>query len=57
MKPVSARDVALIGYRGLEENKSVIIPGFINKLTIFFVRFIPRNMLANITRKIQEKKN
>jgi short-subunit dehydrogenase len=41
----SAEQVAAEGYRGLMANKRIVVPGFINKLVIFAVRFAPRRVL------------
>ena len=56
IKPIDAGDVARIGYIGLMKGKSIIIPGFFNKTAVFMNRLLPRNIIVNITRKIQEKK-
>ncbi|RIW38898.1 SDR family oxidoreductase [Bacillus salacetis] len=39
----------------LETNKTVIIPGFKNKMLASSVRFMPRKMVPSIVRKVQER--
>lgn len=56
LKPVDAKKVAQKGYEGLYRNKAIIIPGFFNKTAVFMSRFIPRGIIVNMARKIQEKK-
>jgi len=51
----SAKDVAAYGYKAMKKGKPVAIPGTFNKFLATLPRFIPRNMAANIVRKIQEK--
>lgn len=51
----SAQAVAAYGYKSMMKGKCVAIPGGINKILGTLPRFIPRNMAANIVRKIQEK--
>lgn len=52
---MDAKKVASIGYQGLINNQTVIIPGLQNKLLALVVRFIPRNLLTRIVRSMQEK--
>ncbi len=51
-----AEDVALAGYNGLMAKKSIVIPGVINKLGVYTSRFVPKQVAAAVTRKIQESK-
>lgn len=53
---MDAATVAAIGYRGMMKNKTVIIPGFRNRLLAFSVRFTPRSVVPRIVRMIQDKK-
>ncbi len=46
---MSAADVAEYGYRGLLQGRTVLIPGIINKLSTFLVRFLPRALVNMIT--------
>jgi len=45
---MKASDVAKAGFAGLMKGKMIVIPGFINKLLAFFVRFTPRKVTAAI---------
>jgi short-subunit dehydrogenase len=56
-KPMDAGTVAGIGYRGMIKGKPVVIPGLLNKLMIFSIRFSPRSYVARLTRFMQEKRN
>jgi short-subunit dehydrogenase len=50
---MEARSVAEIAYRGLMKKKTVIIPGIYNKIFIFATRILPRNISANLIRRMQ----
>jgi uncharacterized protein len=53
---LSAREVALEGYRGLMEGKTLIIPGFRNRLMVWLNRLLPRKAVVRTVRKMQEKR-
>ncbi len=53
---MDAATVANIGYRALMEGKTIVIPGLINRLMAESVRFVPRNIVTKIVRKMQENK-
>ncbi|EPX58405.1 Short-chain dehydrogenase [Cystobacter fuscus DSM 2262] len=46
----SARQVAEIGYRGMKRGRAVVIPGLLNKLSAWFVRFTPLALKLRMTR-------
>ena len=52
---MSAAKVAEIGFSGLLKGKTIIIPGLINKLLAFSVRFTPRSVVVLITRSLNKK--
>ena len=52
---MSSDDVAKIGYKGLMKNKAIIIPGFMNKVTILISKFMPYIFMARMVKKIQSK--
>lgn len=52
---MSAAKVALAAVRGLERNKTVIIPGTGNKLAVLFSKVMPDIIMASIVRRIQQK--
>lgn len=56
MKVMSAEKVVKIAYKDFNRGKSIIIPGFTNKLIVFISRFISRNLLLKITKKIMKSK-
>jgi short-subunit dehydrogenase len=45
----SAERVAREGYRGLKENRRVVIPGSANKVVTAFMRIVPRPLLLRAT--------
>ena len=45
---MSAKNVALEGYQGMMEGKTVIITGFTNRLTIRLMKIIPRKIAAHL---------
>jgi short-subunit dehydrogenase len=49
------RAVAEYGYKAMNRGKVVAIHRFVNYLTAKLIRFLPRNTVTNLTRKIQEK--
>lgn len=51
---MDAQEVAAIGYRGLNNNQTVVIPGWKNKFLALTVRFTPRNVITKIVRSMQE---
>jgi short-subunit dehydrogenase len=53
---MSARDVALAGYRGLLAGKTVVIPGARNALLARTVGFMPRKLVTKVVRGIQERR-
>jgi short-subunit dehydrogenase len=50
-----AQSVALAGYRGLMAGKTLVIPGFTNKLIPLIVRVSPRGMITRVVRRMQER--
>ncbi len=49
------KEVAAYGYQQMNKGKIVVVPGSFNKVLARLPRIFPRNMAANIVRKIQEK--
>ncbi|HLN27814.1 MAG TPA: SDR family oxidoreductase [Gemmataceae bacterium] len=52
---MDAATVAESGYRGMIQNKRLVIPGWKNRLLAFSVRFIPRSIVLRVARKLQSK--
>lgn len=52
---MEASDVAQAGYSGLMNGKTIIIPGMLNKLMTFMVRFTPRRLAATIVYFLHQK--
>jgi short-subunit dehydrogenase len=50
-----AQSVALAGYRGLMAGKTLVIPGFGNKLIPWIVRVSPRGVVTRVVRRMQER--
>jgi uncharacterized protein len=53
---VDVREVARIGYEGMQQGKRVVIPGWKNRLGVELLRLSPRKMVTKVVRKIQEGK-
>jgi len=50
-----ARSVAAAGYRGMMRGKTIVIPGFSNKLIPWVVRVSPRGVVTRVVRRMQER--
>ena len=50
-----ARSVALAGYRGMMSGKTLVIPGFSNKLIPWVVRLSPRGVVPRVVHRMQER--
>ncbi len=50
-----AATVALAGYRGLMAGKTIVIPGFSNKLIPWVVRLSPRGVVTRVVHRMQER--
>lgn len=53
---MGARAVAVAGYRGLLEGKTIVIPGLRNRVLASSYRFAPRGLITKVVRGIQEKR-
>ena len=53
---MDARTVARAGYRGLRDGKTVVIPGVGNRFLATLVKFLPRRVVTQAVRNIQEKR-
>lgn len=51
----TSREVAVFGYASMMKGKSVAIHGIMNYIMANSVRFVPRALVVNVTRKIQDK--
>jgi short-subunit dehydrogenase len=51
----ASKDVAAYGYNAMLKGKSVAIHGFMNYMMANSVRFLPRNLVVKVTRRIQDK--
>ena len=57
MGAMRSEDVARAGYRGMMRGRTMVIPGFFNKLLMQSVRFSPRKLVTVVSRMAQEKVN
>ena len=48
----SSKQVALFGYKKMMNNKRIVIYGFANKLSAFFVKFLPSTLKTYIVKKV-----
>jgi short-subunit dehydrogenase len=51
---MKAEDVAQVAYSGLMKRKKIIIPGKMNNILVFSIRFIPRSIAALICRYLNK---
>jgi short-subunit dehydrogenase len=55
IKMSDAPEVAEYGYRSMMKGKSVAVYGWMNRAIVLSSRFVPRDMVTAIVRKISEK--
>ena len=55
LRPMDAKTVARVGYRGLLKGKTLVIPGFRNWLVAESIRVSPRKMVTSVSRWISER--
>jgi uncharacterized protein len=55
LRPMDAKTVARVGYRGLLKGKTLVIPGFRNWLVAESVRFSPRKLATAVSRWVSER--
>jgi short-subunit dehydrogenase len=53
---LDAKTVAEVGYNALMQGKTSVVAGCANKLTVFSLRFTPRNMATKIVRSMMSRK-
>lgn len=56
IRAMSARQVAEQAVRGLEKRKFLMIPGAMNKLSVFAARLLPYRLMLRVVDHIQQKK-
>ncbi len=54
---VDVREVARIGYEGMQQGKRIVIPGWKNRVGVEMLRISPRAVVTKVVRRLQEKKN
>ncbi len=57
VKPMSSEAVAKYGIEKMLKGKTVIVPGFTNKMATSLVRFAPYGIFSNIVYKLQQAKS
>jgi short-subunit dehydrogenase len=50
---VSPETVVRAGFDGMIRGKPVVIPGMLNRILAFMVRFAPRRLVATVVRRMQ----
>jgi short-subunit dehydrogenase len=53
MMRVSPESVVRAGYNGMKHGRPVVIPGLLNNLHVFLLRFAPRRLVTNVVRRVQ----
>ncbi len=56
LKEMSSAKVAKIGIDKMFQKKLIIIPGFVNKLGVFFTRFVPYSWQLKFVYRVQKRK-
>ena len=51
----TSKEVVDFGYRELMKGSMTVVPGFLNKIVVKSVRFVPRKLVLKVARKIQER--
>lgn len=51
----TSKEVVDFGYRELMKGSMTVVPGFLNKIVVKSVRFVPRKFVLKVARKIQER--
>ncbi len=54
VKISDAKEVAKMGYRGMMKNKSIVIPGTVNKIIAYSVGLLPRDLVSYLSGKIMQ---
>jgi len=52
---VDVREVARIGYEGMQQGKRVVIPGWKNRLSVELLRLSPRSLVTKMVRRVRKK--
>jgi hypothetical protein len=52
---MTTTDVVQQGYSALMQGKTVVIPGWSNKIGALATRFVPRQMTVRLVRRMQER--
>lgn len=55
MKIATSKEVAEYGYKQMLAGKTVAVHGLMNRAMALLVRFAPRELVASVVRKLQEK--
>jgi uncharacterized protein len=51
-----AKSVAIAGYEGMMNGEVVVIPGIQNKISALSMKLLPRSIVRNLVKKIQQKR-
>ena len=49
----SPEAVVRAGYQGMKRGRPVVVPGVLNNILVFMLRFAPRRLVTTVVRKIQ----
>jgi len=53
MMRTSPESVVRAGYNGMKHGRPVVIPGLLNNIHVFLLRFAPRRLVTSVVRRIQ----
>ncbi len=51
---MTAKDVALAGYRSMQKNRAIIVPGLFNKISAFMGRLVPMWLSAKVAMRMHK---
>jgi short-subunit dehydrogenase len=55
MMRVSPEAVVRAGYEGMKRGKPVVVPGLLNRILVFIIRFFPRRFVTAMVRRVQSR--
>lgn len=56
-KMLRPEEVALSGYNAMKKGRVMVIPGLMNRMFTFVIKFLPRMLVTNIMYKIKKRKS
>ncbi|TAE73610.1 MAG: SDR family oxidoreductase [Bacteroidetes bacterium] len=51
----TAKEIAIFGYKKMNKGSLTVVPGFMNWVNAFAIRFLPRGLVLKMVRSVQDK--